>query len=190
MNVLHQVMTATPLDNSRIRVSFENGMGGVFDCAPYLKDKYWESLANPTFFSEITIDGVSEKVDRKALREELSELEAEFDLVVLDVPPINIVSDPLALSNLTAGGIFVVRQGYSEHREVKKALMQAELTGLNLLGFVFYGENLHDEGYYRKGYYYNSYYKAGYGQNSRQDKKKKDNKRIRNARSQKPQGVL
>ena len=56
MNVLHQVVAATPLDNSRIRVSFENGMGGVFDCAPYLKDKYWASLANPTFFRQVRVD--------------------------------------------------------------------------------------------------------------------------------------
>ena len=56
MNVLHQVVAATPLDDSRIRVSFENGMGGVFDCAPDLKDKYWSSLANPAFFRQVRVD--------------------------------------------------------------------------------------------------------------------------------------
>ena len=127
----------------------------------------------------------TELLESPAMTTLMAELEAEYDLVVLDVPPINIISDPLALSHLTTGGIFVVRQGYSDHREVKKALMQAELTGLNLLGFVFYGENLHDEGYYRKGYYYNSYYKAGNVQNSRQEKKKKE-KRTRSIRSQDP----
>ena len=44
------------MDDSRIRVSFENGMGGVFDCAPYLKDKYWASLANPAFFRQVRVD--------------------------------------------------------------------------------------------------------------------------------------
>ena len=44
------------MDGSRIRVSFENGMGGVFDCAPYLKDKYWASLANPAFFRQVRVD--------------------------------------------------------------------------------------------------------------------------------------
>ncbi len=56
MNVLHQVVAATPLDDRRIRVSFENGMGGVFDCTPYLQDKYWASLANPAFFRQVRVD--------------------------------------------------------------------------------------------------------------------------------------
>ena len=56
MNVLHQVVSATPLDDRRIRVLFENGAGGVFDCAPYMKDSYWASLANPYFFSQVRVE--------------------------------------------------------------------------------------------------------------------------------------
>lgn len=36
-----------------------------------------ETLADTSYLSDITIDGVSEKIDRKALREELKELEEE-----------------------------------------------------------------------------------------------------------------
>ena len=82
--------------------------------------------------------------------------------VLLDVPPVNIVSDPLALSSRAAGALFVVRQHFSDHREIRRALTAAELTGLELLGFVFYGEKLHQGSYYsRKSYsgykYYNKY---------------------------------
>ena len=50
----------------------------------------------------------------------------------------------------------------SDHREIRKALIAAEMTGLELLGFVFYGENIHQGRYYSKraqrGYqYYNKY---------------------------------
>ena len=48
-----------------------------------------ETLANPTFFSEITIDGVSEKIDRKALREELAELEAEEQRLLDQINGVN-----------------------------------------------------------------------------------------------------
>ncbi len=90
------------------------------------------------------------------MRELLEKLEAGYDLVLLDVPPINIVSDPLALSSLVTGGLFVVRQHYSDHREIRKALISAEMTGLNLLGFVFYGERIRQAGYY-SGRFYRGY---------------------------------
>ena len=47
---LHQVVSAEPVDDRRIRVSFENGMTGIFDCLPYMGNKYWEALKNPVFF--------------------------------------------------------------------------------------------------------------------------------------------
>ena len=99
----------------------------------------------------------AELLDSPAMHTLLTELEAAYDLVLLDVPPINIVADPLALSAWVAGGLFVVRQGYSDHRDIRRALNQAEMTGLNLLGFVFYGENLRQGGYYSRRYYYGKY---------------------------------
>ena len=56
MNILHQVVAASPLDDTKIRVSFENGMSGFFDCEPYFRDKYWESLSNPAFFRQVRVD--------------------------------------------------------------------------------------------------------------------------------------
>ena len=56
MNGLHQVMTAEPMDDRYVRVSFENGVAGVFDCSPYMADKYWESLNNPVFFRQVRVE--------------------------------------------------------------------------------------------------------------------------------------
>ena len=56
MSVLHQVITAVPVDERRIRVSFENGVDGVFDCSPYMSDRYWASLNNPSFFRQVRVD--------------------------------------------------------------------------------------------------------------------------------------
>ncbi|MBR4236250.1 MAG: polysaccharide biosynthesis tyrosine autokinase [Clostridia bacterium] len=92
------------------------------------------------------------------MKELLLQLEEAFDLVLIDMPPINIVSDPLALASETAGSLFVVRQRFSDHREIRKALNSAELTGLDMLGFVFYGENIEQRGYYYYRKYYDHYY--------------------------------
>lgn len=103
----------------------------------------------------------AELLESPAMHKLMAEFEADYDLVLLDVPPINIVSDPLALSDQTAGAIFVVRQHFSDHREVQKALMQAEMTGMNILGFVFYAENLRRGGYYSRNHYYRNGYQYG-----------------------------
>ena len=87
----------------------------------------------------------------------LGELEAEYELVLLDMPPINIVSDPLVISDKVAGCILVTRQNYSDHREIRKALIAAEMTGMNVLGFVYYGEDLNEPGYYYRKKYKNYY---------------------------------
>ena len=83
----------------------------------------------------------------------LSEMEKEFDLILFDTPPMNVVSDPLALSSHVAGCILVTRQHYSDHREIRKALISAEMAGMSVLGFVFYGKKLKQGRYYGKKYY-------------------------------------
>lgn len=103
-----------------------------------------------------------ELLESPEMQKLLNELEEQYDLILIDVPPINIVSDPLALSGQAAGALFVVRQHFSDHKEIRRALVAAEMTGLEVLGFVFYGENIHQGRYYSKrsqrGYqYYNKY---------------------------------
>ena len=103
-----------------------------------------------------------ELLESPAMERLIQDLEEQYDLILMDVPPINIVSDPLALSSKCAGTLFVVRQEFSDHREIRRALVSCEMTGLEVLGFVFYGEKLHQGKYYSKrsqrGYeYYNKY---------------------------------
>lgn len=92
----------------------------------------------------------------------IHEFEQDYDLVLLDKPPINIVSDPLVISSSVAGCLFVTRQNFTDRRDVRKALNAAEMTGMNILGFVFYGEHLHEGSYYSRRYYKSYYNKYDY----------------------------
>ena len=85
------------------------------------------------------------------------QMQQDFDLVLMDLPPINIVSDPLVIASYVAGYLLVVRQNYSDHRAIKKALISAELTGMTPLGFVYYGDNVTQRSYYNKKYYNKKY---------------------------------
>ena len=105
----------------------------------------------------------AELLSGERLRNVLDEIGKSFDLILIDTPPMNIVSDPLALSDAVAGCLFIVRQNYSDHRDVRRALIAAEMTGMNVLGFAFYGENVNQSSYYgsyyRRKYYKNYYHK-------------------------------
>ena len=104
------------------------------------------------------------------MRDFLEKMEQVYELIILDMPPVNIVSDPLVISSLVAGCLFITRQNYTDHRDLRKALISAEMTGMIVLGFVFYGEDLLLGGNY--GYYskknYQKYYKDYYSRNENQ----------------------
>ena len=87
-----------------------------------------------------------------------SQLQQDFDIVIMDMPPINIVADPLVVSPHVAGCVMIVKQGYSDHRAIKKALVSAELTGMDVLGFVFNGSGVDQDSYYSRKYYRKKYY--------------------------------
>ncbi len=100
------------------------------------------------------------------MRELLKEFEAEYDLVLLDMPPANIVTDPLVFSSSVAGCLFVARQNYSDHRDIRKALIAAEMTDMNVLGFIFFGENVQEGSYHSRKYYTSYYHKYDYKKNT------------------------
>lgn len=112
----------------------------------------------------------------------LAELKATYDVVILDTPPINMVSDAVALAPHIDGVLFVVRANLSERGAVAYAVEQLEYANIKILGFVLNGVNLDNTGYgygrnqlrrYRRygyrGYAYGKYGKYG----GKQEKKKR-----------------
>ena len=56
MKELHQVVSASAMDDAKVRVLFENGVEGVFDCSRYMADKFWARLSDPSFFRLVKAD--------------------------------------------------------------------------------------------------------------------------------------
>ena len=94
-------------------------------------------------------------------------LSEDYDFLVFDLPPVNIVSDALVISPLLGGMLVVVRDNYSERRELRDCTRQLELSNVKVLGFVMNVSRGEGGGYgrYKKNHYkYSSkYYKrSGY----------------------------
>ena len=83
-----------------------------------------------------------------------------FDYIIIDLPPVNVVTDALAISKLISGMILVVREEYVEKRELDNCVRQLKLSNVNVLGCVM--NNAKDEkaayGKYSKYGKYKTYY--------------------------------
>ena len=60
----------------------------------------------------------------------------EYDFVVFDLPPVNIVSDALVISKLTDGMVVVVRKNYTAKREFADAVRKLQFAEVKILGMA------------------------------------------------------
>ena len=79
----------------------------------------------------------------------LKQLREFFDYIIVDLPPVNIVSDAVAISHLITGMIVVIREDYTEKKELERCMRQLKLSNVKVLGTVLNGSNT-GAGYYNK----------------------------------------
>ena len=87
-----------------------------------------------------------------------------YDYVIIDTPPVNVVSDSMVISRSIAGILLVLKYGSTTFEDVKESVRRAELSNTNIIGCVLNGirrsGGVHD---YKYKYKYKSYYSYGYG---------------------------
>ena len=86
----------------------------------------------------------------------IKELEAEYDYIILDTPPVNIVSDSLSLIKCTDGAILVLRENKSTYSDIDNTLMKYRYANAVILGFVLNGISQKNLGGHKSKYYYYS----------------------------------
>ena len=91
----------------------------------------------------------------------LDDVSNDFDYIIIDTPPINIVSDALPIIRESDGVVLVVRYNQSTHPEVEKAIAALEFIDAKILGFVVNFVETKSGGKYNYGKY--SKYRYGYG---------------------------
>ena len=94
----------------------------------------------------------------------MEEMKSRFDYIILDLPPVTVVSDALIVSPFIHGILVVVRQDYSERRLLAQAMRQLRFAKIKILGFVLTGSGTRKAyGRYGTGKSYAQNYKYGYG---------------------------
>lgn len=81
----------------------------------------------------------SELIGSRKMQQFIEELREKYDYVILDLPPVNSVSDPLVVSKYVDGFVVVVRHKRTRRRDISEAIRQLELVDAKILGFVYNG---------------------------------------------------
>ncbi|MCI9414841.1 MAG: CpsD/CapB family tyrosine-protein kinase [Clostridiales bacterium] len=86
----------------------------------------------------------------------LDNLKDHYDLILIDTPPVNVVSDALVLAGDTLGVVLVARQKQTTYDELDKALESIKFAKTNVVGVVLVDvkESVKINGYYKS---YKSY---------------------------------
>ncbi len=78
----------------------------------------------------------SELLGSEQMESLLEKLSGEYDFIIVDLPPVNIVTDALTILNFIDGIIAVVRQDYGSRSALKKCMRQLSVSRDKFLGFV------------------------------------------------------
>ena len=86
----------------------------------------------------------------------------EYDLILIDVPPLPVTADVLTISKLVDGILFVTRPGIVEHESAELAQEALATTGQKILGMVVNGVKANEfDRYSYHGRYGKKYFEKG-----------------------------
>lgn len=93
-------------------------------------------------------------LESRRLGRMIEEAKKQFDLILIDTPPIISVADALTVCKNADASIMTVRSGKTKKSVVKDCIKRLQMTGKPVLGVVL---NRVDTGTHHYGYYYYGY---------------------------------
>lgn len=96
-------------------------------------------------------------------QELLNEIRSQFDFVLVDTPPVLMVSDPCAVAPRVDGVLLVIRQIKNNRPAAERSIEVLASLGANILGVLVNDKSGRFRNIYRSGYGYNYDYQYGYG---------------------------
>ena len=105
----------------------------------------------------------SEMLLHPRMRQMLDDLALEYDQVIIDSPPVLVVSDATVLSTYVGSVFLVAREGLTTISELDDSARRFQQSGANVKGVVFNGVRPRLSSYYGYGSRYGYQYGSRYG---------------------------
>lgn len=156
--------------NPRVHKNFgltntKHGFSSVLStgvCDDSIVESKYKNLS--LMFAGITPPNPTELLEGRYTAAFFDEVEKYFDYVLVDTPPITFMTDALILKKYDFSMVLVMREGYSDHREVQKSMKSIKMVGGDLIGSVLIGSKNAFVSAKKDKYGYN--YRYGYGYNN------------------------
>ncbi len=99
----------------------------------------------------------SELIGSSAFGSFMNLVKNQYDYIILDTPPIGVVTDTLLLKEHIAGYVLIVREKLTTHGDIERAVQSVKLADSKILGFLKVGCSLNERKKYKGANY--GYYK-------------------------------
>jgi capsular exopolysaccharide synthesis family protein len=121
-----------------------------------LREIWHEPLANLKVVTTGSIPpNPAELVGSRRFAQILGRMRDEFDYVIIDSPPVGLVSDPMVLATQGDGVLLVLDSQHTRRGSLRQAVRALESVGAKILGTVMNNAKAEKGGYYY-GYVYGS----------------------------------
>ena len=104
----------------------------------------------------------------------LDELNKKYQIIIIDTPPVNVVTDAMELAKCVSGIVVVLRYGRTTTEDIEAVVKKMEFSKVNMLGFILNGIKNKCSGRYYSKYKYD--YKRGYGYYGEKNETKNEKK--------------
>lgn len=91
----------------------------------------------------------SEMLDSPEFDKLIDNVKNDYDYVIIDTPPINVVSDALVIAPKTSGLVLVVRTGFTPYDSLEHTISSAKFANISILGTILNGSNPTSSRYYK-----------------------------------------
>ena len=179
------------LDLHKPKVGTGLGMNSTVGLSNVLIGKaHWRDVVMPTQFENFSVmlsgptpPNASELVLSRHLEALFIEARREYDYILVDTPPVGLITDALLMMRYTDATLFVLNTRFANKDHVNNALEILQANPQKNTGFILNGVRMKKSKYYyntnygygyRYAYGYGSGYGYGYGYGSGRRKRTKD----------------
>jgi len=126
-----------------------NVLADLENCDNVIRKEMYPNL--DIIFSGDVPPNPSELLGSDRMQQLVEEMAERYDYILVDTPPVNVVSDACIIASLLDGVLMLVRKDKSRKDDTKRAIDSLRLTGAKILGFVLNGVEINTRNSY--GYY-------------------------------------
>lgn len=121
------------------RLFEEENINGIFE---YMVDECsYEQLVKPTKYENVSIVNRGGNITNPSLiltsnktKDLIERLKGDFDILLIDCPPVLLISDYIHISRLSDGVLFVVASGHTKKKQVSQAISELRKNNIKIIG--------------------------------------------------------